>query len=174
MPQFDRQTCSIPKSQIGFADYFVNDMFDAWDGNEGSPIQLQKPFEFLRRPVALLNQHINAVPTSQPVRCPSFHSTLAFQMLSIWLRLLAVRVDLLPASAGHWHCTAAKRRDFEQGLEFLLCVVLFLSTLFLVRNFGRLHRQLISIFKQSIALRAFSHCHAAFLSLCLPICTLCF
>lgn len=45
MPQFDRQTCSIPKSQIGFTDYFVSDMFDAWDGNEGSPIELQKPFD---------------------------------------------------------------------------------------------------------------------------------
>ncbi|XP_068212385.1 high affinity cAMP-specific and IBMX-insensitive 3',5'-cyclic phosphodiesterase 8B-like isoform X2 [Palaemon carinicauda] len=31
MPQFDRTTCSIPKSQIGFIDFFVNDMFDAWD-----------------------------------------------------------------------------------------------------------------------------------------------
>ena len=32
MPQFDRLTCSIPKSQIGFIDFFVADMFDAWDG----------------------------------------------------------------------------------------------------------------------------------------------
>jgi hypothetical protein len=32
MPQFDRLTCSIPKSQIGFTDYFINDMFEAWDG----------------------------------------------------------------------------------------------------------------------------------------------
>jgi hypothetical protein len=31
MPTFDRVTCSIPKSQIGFIDYFANDMFDAWD-----------------------------------------------------------------------------------------------------------------------------------------------
>ncbi|XP_054160608.1 high affinity cAMP-specific and IBMX-insensitive 3',5'-cyclic phosphodiesterase 8B-like isoform X2 [Oppia nitens] len=31
MPTFDRLTCSIPKSQIGFIDYFANDMFDAWD-----------------------------------------------------------------------------------------------------------------------------------------------
>lgn len=31
MPQFDRTTCSIPKSQIGFMDYFISDMFDAWD-----------------------------------------------------------------------------------------------------------------------------------------------
>ncbi|XP_067144564.1 LOW QUALITY PROTEIN: high affinity cAMP-specific and IBMX-insensitive 3',5'-cyclic phosphodiesterase 8B-like [Centruroides vittatus] len=31
MPTFDRNTCSIPKSQIGFMDYFANDMFDAWD-----------------------------------------------------------------------------------------------------------------------------------------------
>lgn len=33
MPMFDRNTCSIPKSQIGFVDYIVNDMFEAWDGN---------------------------------------------------------------------------------------------------------------------------------------------
>lgn len=32
MPAFDRATCSIPKSQIGFIDYFANDMFEAWDG----------------------------------------------------------------------------------------------------------------------------------------------
>lgn len=31
MPVFDRTTCSIPKSQISFMDYFVNSMFDAWD-----------------------------------------------------------------------------------------------------------------------------------------------
>lgn len=32
MPQFDRTTCSIPRSQIGFIDYFITDMFEAWDG----------------------------------------------------------------------------------------------------------------------------------------------
>ncbi|MEE6524367.1 hypothetical protein FKM82_023792, partial [Ascaphus truei] len=32
MPVFDRNTCSIPKSQMGFVDYFITDMFDAWDG----------------------------------------------------------------------------------------------------------------------------------------------
>lgn len=32
MPNFDRKTCSVPKSQISFIDYFVNDMFNAWDG----------------------------------------------------------------------------------------------------------------------------------------------
>ncbi|XP_026570259.1 high affinity cAMP-specific and IBMX-insensitive 3',5'-cyclic phosphodiesterase 8B [Pseudonaja textilis] len=31
MPVFDRNTCSIPKSQISFIDYFIMDMFDAWD-----------------------------------------------------------------------------------------------------------------------------------------------
>ncbi|KAM5264491.1 high affinity cAMP-specific and IBMX-insensitive 3',5'-cyclic phosphodiesterase 8B isoform 9-T9 [Ctenodactylus gundi] len=31
MPVFDRNTCSIPKSQISFIDYFITDMFDAWD-----------------------------------------------------------------------------------------------------------------------------------------------
>lgn len=32
MPVFDRNTCSIPKSQISFIDYFITGMFDAWDG----------------------------------------------------------------------------------------------------------------------------------------------
>ncbi|XP_023340227.1 high affinity cAMP-specific and IBMX-insensitive 3',5'-cyclic phosphodiesterase 8A isoform X3 [Eurytemora carolleeae] len=32
MPQFDRTTCSIPQSQIGFYDYFILSMFDAWAG----------------------------------------------------------------------------------------------------------------------------------------------
>lgn len=32
MPVFDRHTCSIPKSQISFIDYFITGMFDAWDG----------------------------------------------------------------------------------------------------------------------------------------------
>ncbi|XP_007943312.2 high affinity cAMP-specific and IBMX-insensitive 3',5'-cyclic phosphodiesterase 8A [Orycteropus afer afer] len=31
MPVFDRNTCSIPKSQISFIDYFITDMFDSWD-----------------------------------------------------------------------------------------------------------------------------------------------
>lgn len=30
MPTFDRTTCSVPKSQIFFIDYFVRDMVDAW------------------------------------------------------------------------------------------------------------------------------------------------
>lgn len=32
MPAFDRSTCNIAKSQKGFIDYFINDMFTAWDG----------------------------------------------------------------------------------------------------------------------------------------------
>ncbi|CAH1108660.1 unnamed protein product [Psylliodes chrysocephalus] len=31
MPMFDRSSCSIPKSQIGFVDYIINDMFEAWN-----------------------------------------------------------------------------------------------------------------------------------------------
>ncbi|ELW62837.1 High affinity cAMP-specific and IBMX-insensitive 3',5'-cyclic phosphodiesterase 8A [Tupaia chinensis] len=34
MPVFDRNTCSIPKAQISFIDYFITDMFDAWDDEE--------------------------------------------------------------------------------------------------------------------------------------------
>lgn len=38
MPVFDRNTCSIPKSQISFIDYFITDMFDAWDGKQNFAI----------------------------------------------------------------------------------------------------------------------------------------
>ncbi|XP_076475776.1 phosphodiesterase 8 isoform X5 [Bombus vancouverensis nearcticus] len=31
MPMFDRATCSIPKAQIGFVDFIINDMVEAWD-----------------------------------------------------------------------------------------------------------------------------------------------
>ncbi|CAK9826092.1 High affinity cAMP-specific and IBMX-insensitive 3',5'-cyclic phosphodiesterase 8A [Anthophora retusa] len=31
MPMFDRATCSIPKAQIGFIDFIINDMVEAWD-----------------------------------------------------------------------------------------------------------------------------------------------
>uniref|UniRef100_A0A8C9T6J9 Phosphodiesterase n=1 Tax=Scleropages formosus TaxID=113540 RepID=A0A8C9T6J9_SCLFO len=37
MPIFDRNTCSVPKSQISFIDYFVMDMFDAWDAFASLP-----------------------------------------------------------------------------------------------------------------------------------------
>lgn len=32
MPMFDRATCSIPRSQIGFIDYIIMDMMEAWAG----------------------------------------------------------------------------------------------------------------------------------------------
>ncbi|KAM8872562.1 high affinity cAMP-specific and IBMX-insensitive 3',5'-cyclic phosphodiesterase 8B isoform 2-T2 [Synchiropus picturatus] len=37
MPVFDRNSCSVPKSQISFIDYFINDMFDAWDAFASLP-----------------------------------------------------------------------------------------------------------------------------------------
>ncbi|XP_054613002.1 high affinity cAMP-specific and IBMX-insensitive 3',5'-cyclic phosphodiesterase 8B isoform X3 [Dunckerocampus dactyliophorus] len=37
MPVFDRNTCSIPKSQLSFIDYFITDMFDAWDAFASLP-----------------------------------------------------------------------------------------------------------------------------------------
>jgi high affinity cAMP-specific and IBMX-insensitive 3',5'-cyclic phosphodiesterase 8 len=42
MPMFDRNTCSIPKSQIGFVDYIINDMFEAWNGNNPFAPPLKK------------------------------------------------------------------------------------------------------------------------------------
>jgi len=42
MPMFDRLTCSIPKSQIGFVDYIVNDMFEAWEGELTSVVSVSK------------------------------------------------------------------------------------------------------------------------------------
>ncbi|XP_060699647.1 high affinity cAMP-specific and IBMX-insensitive 3',5'-cyclic phosphodiesterase 8B isoform X4 [Hemiscyllium ocellatum] len=41
MPVFDRNTCSIPKSQISFIDYFITDMFDAWDAFANLPTLIQ-------------------------------------------------------------------------------------------------------------------------------------
>ncbi|XP_066094781.1 high affinity cAMP-specific and IBMX-insensitive 3',5'-cyclic phosphodiesterase 8A isoform X3 [Saccopteryx bilineata] len=41
MPVFDRNTCSIPKSQISFIDYFITGMFDAWDAFVDLPELLQ-------------------------------------------------------------------------------------------------------------------------------------
>ena len=38
MPVFDRSTCSIPKAQISFIDYFITGMFDAWDGKNSDGI----------------------------------------------------------------------------------------------------------------------------------------
>lgn len=32
MPIFDKQSCNIPKAQVSFIEYFINDMFEAWDG----------------------------------------------------------------------------------------------------------------------------------------------
>lgn len=32
MPMFDRETCSIAKSQIGFIEFIIQDMLKAWDG----------------------------------------------------------------------------------------------------------------------------------------------
>lgn len=31
MPMFDRSTCSIAKSQIGFIEFIIQDMMKAWD-----------------------------------------------------------------------------------------------------------------------------------------------
>lgn len=41
MPVFDRSTCSIPKSQISFIDYFITDMYDAWDAFVDLPNLMQ-------------------------------------------------------------------------------------------------------------------------------------
>ncbi|KAM9138902.1 high affinity cAMP-specific and IBMX-insensitive 3',5'-cyclic phosphodiesterase 8B isoform 8-T8 [Pangshura tecta] len=41
MPVFDRKTCSIPKSQISFIDYFITDMFDAWDAFAHLPVLME-------------------------------------------------------------------------------------------------------------------------------------
>ncbi|KAK6624730.1 hypothetical protein RUM44_011590 [Polyplax serrata] len=44
MPMFDRSTCSIPKSQLGFIDFIINDMMEAWD----SFIELPEMLYYLR------------------------------------------------------------------------------------------------------------------------------
>lgn len=32
MPMFDRETCSIAKSQLGFIEFIIQDMLKAWEG----------------------------------------------------------------------------------------------------------------------------------------------
>lgn len=39
MPMFDRTTCSISKSQIGFIEFIIQDMMNAWDGKEAACVQ---------------------------------------------------------------------------------------------------------------------------------------
>ncbi|KAF6721736.1 High affinity cAMP-specific and IBMX-insensitive 3',5'-cyclic phosphodiesterase 8B [Oryzias melastigma] len=41
MPVFDRNTCSVPKSQISFIDYFITDMFDALDAFASLPVLME-------------------------------------------------------------------------------------------------------------------------------------
>ena len=41
MPMFDRATCSISKSQIGFIEYIIQDMLNAWDGFIDMPELIQ-------------------------------------------------------------------------------------------------------------------------------------
>lgn len=48
MPTFDRQSCNIPKAQISFIDYFIQDMFEAWD-------------EFIDIPEVIQNLQANTV-----------------------------------------------------------------------------------------------------------------
>ena len=48
MPQFDRTTCSIPKSQIGFYNFFINDMFEMWNGKFFQLVMFSKYFHVSR------------------------------------------------------------------------------------------------------------------------------
>ncbi|TKC37188.1 hypothetical protein EI555_006116 [Monodon monoceros] len=41
MPVLDRNTCNIPKSQISLIDYFITDMFAAWDAFVDLPELMQ-------------------------------------------------------------------------------------------------------------------------------------
>ncbi len=34
MPFFDRASYNMPKAQINFIEYFIDDMFEAWDGKK--------------------------------------------------------------------------------------------------------------------------------------------
>ncbi|KAK7081658.1 High affinity cAMP-specific and IBMX-insensitive 3',5'-cyclic phosphodiesterase 8B, partial [Halocaridina rubra] len=69
MPQFDRTTCSIPKSQIGFMDFFVNDMFDAWDALADVPElmeHLRLNYQYWKEQEEASKNNPNTQPQSQP------------------------------------------------------------------------------------------------------------
>lgn len=44
MPMFDRETCSIAKSQIGFIEFIIQDMLKAWDGEIIYTLMMAVPF----------------------------------------------------------------------------------------------------------------------------------
>lgn len=44
MPMFDRETCSIAKSQIGFIEFIIQDMLKAWDGEIIYTLMMADPF----------------------------------------------------------------------------------------------------------------------------------
>lgn len=48
MPTYDRTVCSIPKAQISFIEYFIEDMFEHWD-------------EFVDLPEVMANLQANTV-----------------------------------------------------------------------------------------------------------------
>lgn len=48
MPTYDRTVCSIPKAQISFIEYFIEDMFEYWD-------------EFVDLPEVMSNLQANTV-----------------------------------------------------------------------------------------------------------------
>ena len=55
MPVFDRNTCSIPKSQISFMDYFITDMFDAWDGKDALHVNTKNTYTALHLHYYVIN-----------------------------------------------------------------------------------------------------------------------
>ena len=115
MPQFDRATCSIPKSQLGFYDYFIHDMFDVWNGNAYSYPNLNNPFHISNlEPIwfFVLRLHTRYVLTCQNGVSSSHLSFAAFAELpqlteqirsnySYWERSAAAcELDRRKSSAG--------------------------------------------------------------------------
>ena len=118
MPQFDRATCSIPKSQLGFYDYFIHDMFDVWNGNAYSDPNLNNPFNKFNtsnlKPILffVLRLHTRYVLTCQNGVSSSHLSFAAFAELpqlteqirsnySYWERSAAAcELDRRKSSAG--------------------------------------------------------------------------
>ncbi|KAG8516376.1 High affinity cAMP-specific and IBMX-insensitive 3',5'-cyclic phosphodiesterase 8A, partial [Galemys pyrenaicus] len=49
MPVFDRSTCSIPRAQLSFINYFVTDMFHAWDDLPDLMRHLDDNFKYWKR-----------------------------------------------------------------------------------------------------------------------------
>lgn len=67
MPMFDRTTCSISKSQIGFIEYIIHDMMDAWNSEMNQPRSCNPPKLNAKLPFTPFSDRFHRNARNRPV-----------------------------------------------------------------------------------------------------------